>query len=144
MGAIAYIHPDRAVHHVDHWLHEIQVFRSNIIDTLDESPGLKGQLEELCATQWRKSREMTVQKVRQVGELPSAGECEVRESMGNVTSPTANEILGFDWQLHKQNSTNDISDYFNEDPDAPRYPVFLRNALRRIRERAHGEGLTRD
>ena len=92
MGAIAYTHPDSAVHHVDHWLHEIQVFRSNIIDTLDENPGLKGQLEELCATQWRKSREMTVQKVRQVGELPSAGEREVRESMGNVTSPTANEI----------------------------------------------------
>ena len=63
---------------------------------------------------------MTVQKVRQVGELPSAGEREVRESMGNVTSPTANEILGFDWQLHKQNSDKDISDYIEDDPSAPR------------------------
>ena len=41
MGAIGYASPDQVASHLDHWLHEIHVFRSNIIDTLDENPGLK-------------------------------------------------------------------------------------------------------
>lgn len=42
MGAIAYTPPDQAEPFVNHWIREIDVFRSNIVDVLNESPGLKG------------------------------------------------------------------------------------------------------
>lgn len=132
MGAIAYTHPDRAAPHINHWLHEIQVFRSNIIDTLDENPGLKGQLEEICIRQWRRSMEVTLQKVREVSELSHAKERQLRDRIDQETPPTAEEILGFDWKLHEQRSDKTINDYFEEDSDAPRFPVFLHDALLRI------------
>ncbi|MCY3859299.1 MAG: DUF29 domain-containing protein [Gammaproteobacteria bacterium] len=132
MGAIAYTHPDRAATHISHWLREIEVFRSNIIDTLDENPGLKGQLDQLCNEQWRRSISQTVQKVQEVGELSNAQERELRERINQESPPSAEEILGFDWQLHEQRSDKTIDDYFKEDSDAPRFPVFLHDALRRI------------
>lgn len=144
MGTIAYTHPDRAASHVNHWLREIEVFRSNIIDTLDENPGLKGQLDQLCAEQWRRSMSVTVQKVQEVGELSNAQERELCERVDQESPPTAEEILGFDWQLHEQRSDTIINDCFEEDAKAPRFPVFLRNALRRIQRLEQSGGPTRD
>lgn len=134
MGAIAYTPRLLAIPHLQHWLGEIDAFRINILDTLDEAPGLKGQVEQICAIQWRKSRKATVRKVREVGRLTPTEEQQLKVRIGRETPPNGSEILGFDPQLHKQNSDWDLYDYMDMDTDAPRYPAFVREVLDSIQD----------
>ena len=120
MGVITYTSPDLAALDVEHWLAEIETFRSNIVDELDDSPGLKGQLERICEDQWSKSRRPTVEKVREVGKISPSAARGLRKRMTETSPPSADEVLGFDWQRHEQNSKKDLLDYFDEDPNAPR------------------------
>ena len=144
MGAITYTSLDRAASNVKHWLKEIRTFRSNIIDELDENPGLKGVLEHICEEQWSKSRMPTLDKIEEMEDLSPSAVHQLRKRISETSPPSASEVLGFDWQRHEQNSKKDIQDYFDEDPDAPRYPAFVRDALNRIEELDRSAGRRRD
>ena len=144
MGAIAYTSPDKAEPYVNHWLGEIDVFRSNIVKELNGSPGIKGQLDEICDDLWEQNNVAIVQKVNELGELGHTGRMRLRNRIDQETTPTADELLGFNWRLHEQRSGKTLTRYFDEDPDAPRYPAFVRDALNRIEELDRSAGRRRD
>ena len=138
MGTIAYAQPEKVAPHLNSWLIDIDVSRSAILDELDESPGLKDQLEEMCTYQWRASKPAIDLKVHETdGNYAQPTTEELRKRIEQETPPTAEEILGFNWRLHERNPKKDILDYFDEDPSAPLYPAFVRDALKRIRKQGH-------
>lgn len=87
---------------------------------------------------------MTVQKVNELGEFSHKKQRKLRERIDQETSPSADELLGFDWRLHEQRTSKTISHYFEDDPDASRYPPFVQSALKQIIKRRESEGRTRD
>ena len=138
MGAIAYTQPEKVAPHLNSWLLDIDVFRSKIVAELVENPGLKDQLEDMCTYQWRASTpaiDLKVHKTEEDYTQPTTDE--LRERIDQETPPTVDEVLGFDRKLLDSKSTKVLNHYLDADPDAPRYPVCVRDALKRIRKQGH-------
>lgn len=126
---IAYAPKRKAQKNVNHWLSEIGIFRENILRVLDDSPGLKGRLDDLCGTEWRRAREVIILKTQEMGEFSSAQVTKMRRQLKRQTPPTSDEILGFDWQLHKHRVKKSVSDYNEESNEPPRFPAFVKDVL---------------
>lgn len=115
------------------WLSEITNFRINMLRAINEGPGLKGKLESLCQDEWKQNRILVMEKAKEVGGL-SKGEAYklILERFDKETQPTPSEILGFDLKFHQQRSGKDLLDYCKVDPEAPRFPPFVKKVLDRL------------
>lgn len=109
-----------------HWNREINNFRDQIVDLLNDNPGLKNSIEDLCREQWERTQDLASEKLADMSDMTPQEEQSILNTLLKLDCPHSNEVTGFDFQKHhKQFPKKPIRHYMQVDESAPRYPSFV-------------------
>lgn len=113
-----------------HWAHEIETFRGEVVELLNDNPGLKRHLDELCFRSWEAAQRAASRRLGEMSSMTQSEEQTMLNTLLGLNCPDSNDVVGFDWhQFHKHATKKTIMHYLQVDPRAPRYPPFATDAF---------------
>ncbi len=129
---------------IEYWKKEIQSFRVSLIETLDDSPGLKGVLAKKYPRLWKYSLSPLLRKLQDIETINESRARKIVKPFDQSPYFSIEECVGFDLNKHKRSMTP--YDYEGK----WLYPAGVRRAIERAEKNTErhsrarsDDGLTR-